>query len=404
MTREPLQEIKVVNFGWAGVANEIVKYLADYGAEVVQIESRSRPDVIRLHQPFKDNIPGINRSVPHAVTHRNKKGITLNMTNSRGVEVARRLVGWADVVIEAFTPGTMAKWNLDYEQIKTIRPDIIMLSTCNQGQTGPHAKHPGRGIQLTSQAGFVELNGWPDRDPAFITTAYTDITAPALGAAVLVAALDYRRRTGKGQYIDLSQYEAALQFLAPVVLDYDLNDRVANRMGNRSRYEAPHGAYPCRGEDRWCVITVSTEADWRNFCKAIGSPEWTTSGKFADILGRKANEDELDRLIGEWTATYSAEEVTAIMQSNGVTCAVVSTFEDVYQNQQFRHRQFFRELEHPEIGKHTHITQGFALSRTPCQLKTPAQRLGEHNEFVYTKFLGMSEEEFVELRSAGVFD
>lgn len=378
-------------------------YFADCGATVVRIETISHVDSLRIAQPFKDDIPGVNRSGLWANYNRNKYSITLNLNRPQGINVTKRLISWADVVVESFTPGTMKKWGLDYENLKRINPSIIMLSTCMQGQTGPHSRHPGYGFQMVALSGIAQVTGWPDREPLSLY-AYTDLIAPPLGVAALAAALDYRRRTGKGQYLDLSQYEASVHFIAPLALDYTVNGHVAERAGNSCPYAAPHGAYPCRGKDRWVVIAVFSDEEWKAFSRVIGNPEWTKNTKFSTLLNRRKNEDELDRLVGEWTRSFTAEEVMTMLQSEGVAAGVVQNAEDIQNDPQFKYRHHLQKLEHPEIGWHSCDSLPFQLSETPAELKTSAPCLGEHTHYVFTKMLNISDKEFVELDAAGAFE
>ncbi len=395
--------LKVVEFTWFVAGPWVGKYLADYGAEVIRVETGQRPDPFRYAAPYKDNTPGPDRSPLACIYNNGKKSITLNLRHPQGVEVVKRLIARADVVIENYTPGTLQKLGLGYETLKKVNPRIIMLSSSNQGQTGPYASQIGLGYQLSSFVGFNYVTGWPDRAPCLIRTPYTDIPGAFFGVVSLLAALDYRRRTGKGHHIDLSQYEAGLQFLSPAILDYDVNKRIAKRDGNRSPDAAPHGAYPCQGDDCWCAIAVFTEGEWKSFCKAIGNPSWTKDPGFATLSNRKANEEELDRLVGEWTRNFTAEQVMTKMQTAGVAAGVVQTCEDLHSDPQLKHRNHFQQLEHPVIGKHFCFTSGFRLSRTHGEPEKTGPCLGEHNEYVYTKMLGMSDEEFIKLLNDGVF-
>ena len=404
MGRQVFEGIKIADFSWIGAGPWTVKFLADHGAQVVHVESQARVDMLRSCPPYKGDVPGINRSSYFAIYNNNKYGMCINLNHPKGAEVAKRLVAWADIVAESFGPGKMKAWGLDYEQLKKVKPDIIMYSSSQQGQTGPVATHPGFGTQLTSLAGLTYLTGWPDREPAMPYGAYTDTIAPRLGVSALIAALDYRRRTGKGQYLEISQYEAAIHFMAPLVLDYQTTGRIAMRRGNRSSVAAPHGVYPCHGDDRWCAIAATTDEEWRTLCKVMSNPPWTKEEKFATLLGRKNNEDELDQLIAEWTGTLPAEDVMVRLQEAGVPAGVVETGDDLYSDPQLKYRQHFRTLEHPEIGNHSYNTPAFRLSKTPCQLTMPAPCLGQHTEYVCTEILGMSDEELVELLSQGVLE
>lgn len=404
MGKQAFEGIKIADFAWFIAGPTVSKYLAAHGAEVIRIEYNQRPCILRVCAPYKDEIPGVNRAPYFCIYNENKYGITLNLNQPGAIEVAKRIVAWSDIVLENFGPGIMEKRGLGYEDLRQIKPEIIMISLSNQGQTGPRGWQRGAGVHLTGLSGFYHLTGWPDREPAVPLGIYTDSISPRFATAALIAALDYRRRTGKGQYFDLSQYECATHFLSPIFLDFTVNGRVANRMGNRCPYAAPHGAYPCKGEDKWCVIAVFSDEEWNGFCKALGNPSWTTDPKFATLLRRKANEDELDELVAKWSITLTAEEVMVRMQSEGVSAGVVQTCEDVSQDPQLKHRHHFWELEHPEIGKHNCNGPAFSLSKTPAELWMPAPCLGEHNEYVCTKILGMSDSEFVELLTAGVFD
>ena len=402
-SKGPFKDVKILEFGQIVAGPLIATYMADYGAEVVHVESHTRPDQYRLYPPFKDNKPGVNRGLDFAAYSYNKYGITLNLRHPKGVEVAKRIVkNWANVVTENFTPGVMKRLGLDYEELRKIKPDIIMLSTCNLGQTGPHATHPGMGSHLTHLSGFTQLSGWPDRDPLILYGPYIDFIGVVYGTIGLVAALEHRRQTGKGQFIDVSQFEGGVQFLAPALLDYTVNDRIQGRQGNRCEYAAPHGVYPCQGEDRWCVIAVFDDGEWGNLCRTIDL-DWTKDPKFATLVGRKQNEEELDRLVGEWTSDFTAEEVMEKLQAVGVEAAVVSNPQDMYEDPHLK-RYLWTEMEHPEIGKYHAQIPPFKLSREPSQPRMTSPLLGEHNEYVYMNMAGFSREEYEQLEKEGVFE
>jgi benzylsuccinate CoA-transferase BbsF subunit len=403
MVHELFQEIRVADFTWVITGSLTTRYLADHGAQVIRIESSILPDGLRTSPPFKDNVPGIDRSAYFANYNSNKYSIALDLKNPKGLDIAKKLVAWADVVAENFTPGVMNRLGLGYDVMKSIKPDIILYSTCMQGQTGPHSSHPGFGSSLVGLAGITHLTGWPDRELAEPYGAYTDIIAPRFGAAAIAAALDYRRRTGRGVHLDLSQFEATVTFLGPLLLDYQVNQRIAGRSGNRSPQAAPHGVYRCRGNDRWCTIAIFTEDEWLAFCRVIGQPEWTGYAKFATLFGRKANEDELDRLVEEWTEQRQPEEVMALLQAHGVEAGVVHDTQSVHNDEQLEHRHHFWSLDHPDIGMHRYDGMNFRLSKTPGELKTAAPRLGQHTEWVCTHVLGMSDGDFLELLGEGVF-
>lgn len=403
MSRQALKGVKIADFTWVGVGPMTIKHLADHGAEVIHIESATRPELLRTTPPFKDRTPGLNRSAYNACFNNNKYGLSLDMNHPRVKEVLRRLINWADIVAESFAPGTMAKWGMAYEDLVKIKPDIIMYSTCQQGQTGPRAKIAAYGAQLVSLSGFTHLTGWPDREPTGPYGPYTDTIAPLLGATAIMTAL-INRRTGKGTHIDLSQFEAGVFFLSPVMLDYTVNKRIAQREGNRCPYAAPHGVYPCGGDDRWCAITVFSDEEWQGLCQTMGQPELAQDPRFSTLLQRKRNEEELDRIISEWTSSLTAEGAMHLLQQAGIAAGVAQTNQDVQNDPQLAHRHFFWELDHTEIGKHSYEAPPFKLSKTPVELNKPGPCVGEDTEYVCTKILGIPDELFVELLLQGVLE
>ena len=392
MTRRLLEGVKVCDFCWVWVGPMTTKTLADYGAEVIKIEGKGRPDVWRVSPPFKDGVVGYNRGAVFNIINTGKKSITLDLSKPGAAEVVRRLVKWADVVTENFSGGAMARMGLGYEDLKKIKPDIIMMSAAMMGQSGPYMNMPGFGAQLTALTGFTHVAGWPDRDPADLGH-YTDFIAPRYNALAILAALDHRRRTGKGVHLDMAQFEGCVNFMAPLMLDYTVNGRVPTRTGNRSESATPHSAFRCQGDERWCVIAVSDDAEWANLCRTMGSPAWSRDPKFATFLGRKDNEDELERLIESWTATQAPETVMRDLQAAGVAAGVVQDGCDLIENDpQMKHRNFYPEIEPPEMGKYFTMAPPYRLSEAEPDIH-PAPLMGEHNEYVLKEVLGFTDEE-----------
>ena len=297
------KDLKVVEFTLFGLGPVLGRYLSDFGATVVRVESMIRPDPVRISAPFANGEPGLNRSGFWTQANAGKYSISLNLKHPQAIDIAKRLVKWSDLVIENFSPGTWESFGLNYEIFKEINPGIIMVRLSNLGQTGPHSRQRGTGGQLQAVSGFVDLMGWPDRGPANPFGAICDNYPPRLGAVAAIGALLYKRRTGKGQYIELSQLECNIPFLGPVILDYIINNRILTRMGNSSICAAPHGAYRCKGEDRWCAISIFTEEQWQTFCKILGSPAWMGEDRFSTLQNRQANESELNLLIEQWTVS-----------------------------------------------------------------------------------------------------
>ena len=397
--------IKIAAFSWAVVGPLTMKSFADHGATVIRVESMSRPCTLRSSAPYKDGQPGINRAGYFNFYSGNILSFALNMTHPRAIDVAKRLVAESDAVIENYTPGVIERWGLGYEELKKVKPDIIMLRQSGFGSAGPYAQTSAFGMILAAMAGLPNFIGWPDGTPLPLgVSAYTDCIAPRLASAALIAALDYRNKTGKGQLLDLSQFEASLYFILPAILDYTVNGREPSRAGNSSPYAAPHGVYPCQGEDRWCTIAVFDDEQWTNLCRIMGRPEYVDDARFNTLVNRKANEDELNKLISEWTVNFTPEEVMTKLQAAGVPAGVVKNTADVYDDPQLRQRNIFWPMDHSEMGMFTHLGQSFELSKTPAQAYSPSPLLGQDTEFVCTRILGMSDEEFVDLMQMGVLE
>ena len=402
--RPALAGLKVLDFMWVMAGPAGSRTLSDYGATLVKVESTTRIDTARTLQPFKDGQSGPERSGVFCSLNAGKLGLTLNLGTEAGRATALKLAAWADVVLESYSPKAMRAWGLDYESIRKVNPNVIMLSSCLNGQTGPHASLAGFGTMGAQLAGFGELAGWPDRPPAGPFGAYTDYIAPKFTVAAILSAVDHRRRTGEGQYIDLSQSEASFHFLGPAFLDDAVNGRVWTRNGNASPEFSPHGVYPCLGDDAWVAIAAETGEQWDALCRATGSSSWRTDARFATLEARHANNGELDAAIGAWTAPRGAEEIEQTLQAAGVPCHRVSTTADLTVDPQLVHREHFITVEHPEVGRVPVENARAILSETPARVSRAAPMYGQDNEYVLRELLGLSEEEVIELVAAGALD
>ncbi|MBI4295988.1 MAG: CoA transferase [Chloroflexi bacterium] len=387
----PFEGIKVLDFTWVYTGPWMTQWLAAFGAEVIKVESSSHLDTGRRSGGFT-----------FTAYNSGKKSIVLNLKHPKGKELAQRLVKRADIVTENFSPGTLEKLGFGYEELQKINPRIILLSTSMLGSTGPHAAQPGLGQHLASLSGFNDLTGWPDRPAVTAGGPFTDIVACRVLGATTFAALDYQRRTGKGCRIDLSQFEAALNFLSPLILEYQVTGKVFSRMGNRSLDCSPHGVFPCQGEDRWVTITVANDAEWQTFCQAAGKPQWAKDPRFTTFEVRKKNEDELEKLIGEWTAQFTPYEVMDRLQKAGIKSAVVENREDMVNDAQFTHRNHFIDVKHPEVKEYAFSSPGFRLAKA-SPVVNPAPLFGEHRKYVAMEILGESEAEFEADLKDGVF-
>jgi benzylsuccinate CoA-transferase BbsF subunit len=405
MNKAVFEDLKIAAFSWAMVGPLTLKFFADYGATVVRVETSLRPCVTRTSAPYKDNIAGINRSGYFNHFSANMMSLSLNMNSPQGLDVAKDLIRWADVVMENFTPGVMDKWGLGYEALTKIKPGIIMVRQNGFGIEGPYKNLAAFGMILAAIAGIPNYIGWPDGGPLPIGVgAYTDSISPRFASAALIAALDYRERTGKGQLIDLAQFETALYFLLPGLLDAAVNKREPVRNGNAVAGAAPHNVYPCKGKERWCTIAVSTDAQWAALCNVIGRAQLAGDPRFDTLQRRKANEAALDAAIEAWTIDRAPEEVMSTLQAAGVPAGIVENAADVFSDPQLRERGLFWPMEHSEMGMFTHLGSSMVLSETPAQASTPSPCMGEHNEYVLTRILGRTDEEFVELLAAGVLE
>ena len=402
MTEQPkaLDGVRVVVLGGVATAPLTARYMALHGATVVRVDSHVRTDGIRMQRPFVPEMVGNpNGGVWYATVNSSVLGIAVDWTKPMGLAILNKLVRWTDVVVENFGAGTLAKRGLDYYTISKERPEVIYLSSCLMGQTGPWAGLTGLGQQGAAICGVYNLCGWPDDQPTPIQTQYTDFVNPKFGATAILAALEYRRRTGRGQYLDQAQVEGGIQMIAPLVMDWFSNARVAQRTGNRIAEAAPHGVYQCAGDDRWAAISVFTEEQWEGLCRVKGVPASLKAERFRTVFGRKRDEVELEALIEGWTWRHSPEEVEALLQAENVPSAVVANSRDTREDAQLNYRGFFRRFQHSVIGEHTYRGPSFQLSKTPdSQFQGPA--MGEHNVEVCI-MLGMSDDEVSEAIAEG---
>ena len=401
-----LEGVKVLDFCWVAAGPMTTKYLAEHGATVVRVESAKRPDTLRGAAPFPNGIAGINRSGYHANMNSGKYGVAIDMRHPQARELALRMAAWADVVTENFTPGTMESWGVGYPELKEANPSVIMFSTSTMGRGGPLESQPGFGPVLSSLVGLTHVTGWPDRFPINPYGAYTDFIVPRFAVPAILAALDYRQRMGEGLHLDMSQLEASIHFSSPYILDCAVNGREQGRRGNRDPAAAPHGAYPCSGDDRWITIACRTDGEWRSLSTVIdpSGEGWPHREEFRGVLGRKAREDELDRLMAKWTANWDVRELMDTLQKAGVPAGMVNNPRDLFEDPQLQHRGHFRFLDHPEIGPYASDRSELNLTRTPGDLDMPGPMLGQHTEQVLTEMVGLSQEEYRSLVDDGVLE
>jgi len=438
MARLPLEGIRIVDITviWAGPYATML--LADWGAEVIRVESCQHfPLYTRgiMTDPPAEWImkrvgygghkkEGHDPKTAHNTFHifnahaRNKLSMTANLQTPEGVDIFKRLIRVSDVFVESNSPRVKERLGITWEDLKIINPQLIMLSLSGFGDTGPYKYHRALGAHQEGFGGHTYARGYPDEDPSTTTTVFhTDEAGGIAGALAVMMALHQRRKTGQGQYMDMAQVEAMIPQLAQGVMDYTMNGRITERMGNRDYHGAIQGCYRCKdvkgkwvpgaGDeprqeivDTWANITV-TDKDWPGFCRALGNPAWTREPKFADHPSRLKNHDELDRHIETWTREHHHYEVMHILQGHGVPAGPVIDEKDAYADPHLGQRGFFEEMTQADCGTHLYPGLPFKMSKTPNNLRLPPVRLGEHNEYVYKKVIGLSDEQYQAMEKQG---
>ena len=387
----------------AGAAGPVAtRYFAEQGAEVVRLESSKRPDFLRTLRLSPNSPHGLEGSSMFALLNPGKRSVALNLQEPEGVELALGLARWADVVLENFSPGVMERRGLAAERHLAEKPELIVVSSSLFGQTGPQRSYPGFGGQGSAIAGFNALTGWPDREAIGPYATITDSLSPRYVALLIAAALLERRRSGRGQHIDLSQIEAGVYSLSEAIVRYSADGEIVLRNGNRDACAAPHGIYPCLGEDAWIAISVCDDAQWEALATAMGDPPWAQDERFATAAGRRAHQDEIDERLSGWTREFGAWHLMAGLQAAGVPAGVAQSLHELLRDPQLAHRHHFVTLEHPVLGPLVYERSGFRLASSPGGFSAPAPRLGEHTGEVLGGILGLAPERIRDLVARGV--
>lgn len=390
----PLQNLRVINFGWVWAAPALGQVLGDMGAEVIKVESHKRPDIVRVIPPLAQDKP-LESLYAHC-TMRDHLGITLDLTNPKGQGLARELVKTADVVIENFSPRVMPRFGLDYPKVKSLRPDIIMISLSAAGQTGPDSQITTYGNIIACLAGIDFHQGYVEEAPSSCGTAIADPLIGVLGAFSVLAALRYRSRTGKGQYIDLSQWEAVAATVGGPMMDYIFNGRTQHSLGNRDTMMAPHGVYRCKGEDSWVTIAVKTDDQWQKLCEVVDNHELAVDPRFSDVHHRQRNHDDLDKIISQWTQNMDQWRVTDVLQRIGIAAFPALSSKEVFTDKHFNARGDFVKVNHP-LGEEVIYDVPWKLTKTPGGVHRPAPSVGQDNQQIYAGLLGISPPELTQL-------
>ncbi len=393
MDRGILTGLRILDFTWVLAGPFATRILADFGAEVIKVQSK------KTSQGAESNLTGY-----FSTWNRNKRSITLNMDHPEAREIVFRLARISDVVMENFSPRVMSNWGLSYQRLKEVKPDLNMASISGMGQTGPWRDFVAFAPTIHALSGLTYLTSFFPDSPIGVGYACADMAVGLYSAFAVLAALEERGRTGQGRFIDLSEYEAMCSLLGPTFLDRELHQKEILPQGNHPEYiqAAPYGCYPCSGKDKWCVIAVFNEAEWQALCRVLRYPGWVQKKSFATLAQRKKHTEELDRLLGQWTAQHPREEIVTLLQEAGVPAGVVQDAEDLAKDPQLGARDFFVPLEHPILG------QTFA-DRSPIRFKDngamnwkAAPLWGEDNQYVFSELLGLGEAELLDYMRKGV--
>ncbi len=398
----PLAGIRVCDFTWVWAGPFCTLQLAHMGAEVIRIESMRRLCILRNLPPWAEGQPGINRSGYFNQYNQGKKSITLDLSKPEGVKIAKRLAGISDVAVENFAAGVIDRLGLGYEELRKVKPDIIMISMSGYGRTGPEAGYVSYGPAQVPLSGLSSLTGYAGWPPMHVGISYGDPTAGLHAAFALLAALLYRERTGEGQYIDMSQWESTMVVIGEGIMEYTMNGTQPPRMGNRVPHMAPHGVFRCAGDDRWVSIACGSDAEFAALSRVMGRPELASDPRFRTLADRKVHEDELEQIVEAWTSARDPFEVTRLLQAEGVAAFPPLMNRELAEDPHLNQRGFFVEKEHPEVGVRQHVGIPWRMSETPCEVTRAAPVLGQDNDYVYGELLGLSSAEIADLKAREV--
>lgn len=399
-----LADVRVLDLTHAWAGPFATQILADYGAEVIKIEACDRLDMSRFSTwpPDETRPAAYNRGGFFHSLSRNKFGLTLDLKHPQGKDLFKRLAAHSDVVIENFSARVMPSLGLDYAVLQALNPRLIMVSMSGYGTVGPYKDFVAFGEMIEPFAGLSELTGYPDRGPLRLAVAYPDPVAGFHAALATLLALRQRRQTGLGQHIQVPHREPITRMLGEAVLDYAVNGRVQRRIGNRHRAWAPHGCYPCRGEDRWIALAVRSDAEWSAFCRVLEEPDWTHDARFVHGLGRWKHAALLDRYVADRTRSWEDYTLAARLRQAGIPAGAVQTNRDLLSDEHLRSRQAFWMIAHALAGTHPYPAPSTRLIDTPPRLRRPAPNLGEHNDELLRRLLGLSAAELQDLEAKGV--
>ena len=414
MAKPPLAGIRVCDFTWVWAGPYCTLQLAHLGAEVIRIETKTRPCVTRMLPPWPDGVfNSLNKSGYFNQYNQGKKSLSLNFKHPEAKEAAWRLIKNSDVVINNFAAGVLEKMGFGYEEVKKVNPNVVMITLSGYGDTGPYSQYVAYGPAQVPLSGLSALTGYKGFPPMHAGFSYADPNAGVHGAFAIISALFHRAKTGEGQYIDMSQWECAMDLLAEGILEYTMNGREPERNGNRDPLMAPHGLFKCVDLpekildvtiDQWVAIVCADDAEWARLARAIGKPELANDPRFATLAARKENEDALEAIVSGWTATRKVAYVVDTLQAAGVAAGACADSKYLSEDPHLTEREYFIYREHLEVGKRQHCGIPWRMSGTPCEVKSAAPVLGQHTDEVMTGLLGYSAAEVEALRAKGALD
>ena len=403
----PLQGVRIIEMGQLIAIPSAMKWMADMGAQVIRLESVQRLESYRTDSLYHNDVDGEfwNRGANFYEQNRNKLGLTLDLSRDEGRVVLRDLIAISDVFAENFTPRVIKNFGLEYDDLRRIRPDIIMVSSTGYGFDGPWANFGATGPATEGAAGLAYITGYRDGGPVMSEIPFTDYTAGEHTVAAVMLALMHRLNTGRGQFIDISQTQTCSATIPEALLDWTVNGRVAERIGNEDPAMSPHGCYPCAGDDRWIAVAVDSDEAWQALCRVMGRADWAADPRYSDALSRIQRRAELDKMLAFETRKHDNHELMGRLQSEGVAAGVVMDSADLLFNEHLKERRFYEIVEHhPDTGMPPlpYAGRPWKLSDTPAVAPKPAPIMGQHNRELLAELLGRTDDEIAGLEEANV--
>jgi benzylsuccinate CoA-transferase BbsF subunit len=398
-----LEGIRIVDLTWAGAGPYSTKVFSDLGAQVLKVESANRPDPVRNGPPYVGGVKGLNRSGYFASRNTGKHSISIDLKTVRGRELVRELATESDVIANNFGPSVMEKLNLGYDAIREINPGIVYIGMPMYGEKGPLAPMLGVGMTIAAVSGMTDLTGYHEGPPVGPGTHFPDHAVnPYHGAFAVLAALRYRRLTGRGMKIDLAQVESTMNSVGTAFVEWAASGAPPPRVGNRSREHAPHNIFRCKGDDAWCAVAVLTDLQWSSLCKVIERPDLLNDRSLESFRGRTACVDKVEAAVSDWTVKHTPTQAMQLLQQAGIPAGAVQSARDLLEaDAQLAARGYWQRLDHPEMGRTRFTSPPYLVDGERVELKRPPL-LGEHTDSVLESVLGYTGDRIAQLRSEGV--